>query len=163
MCSSDLSYVHKLSDRWRLGMSLLSFAGAGLDPSNDWAGRNEMTKVELFTLSFAPMAAFRVTDWLSVGGGPLISYGRLDMTVRLPSQVPPGTEPNLKLDDLDDWAVTGMASVLIEPCADLRFGVVYQGEGASVRVEPKPSGAALELTDHLMQFVISESGDRGGR
>jgi len=125
---SSNSYVHKLSDRWRLGMSLLSFAGAGLDPSNDWAGRNEMTKVELFTLSFAPMAAFRVTDWLSVGGGPLISYGRLDMTVRLPSQVPPGTEPNLKLDDLDDWAVTGMASVLIEPCADLRFGVVYQGE-----------------------------------
>lgn len=121
---SSNSYVHKLSDRWRLGMSLLSVSGAALDPSNDWAGRHETTKVELFTLSFAPMAAFRATDWLSVGGGPLISYGRMDLTVR----VPIGAEPNVKLDDLTDWAVTGMASVLIEPHPDLRLGVVYQGE-----------------------------------
>jgi long-chain fatty acid transport protein len=121
---SSNSYVHKLSDRWRLGMSLLSFAGAGLNPSNDWAGRFETTKVELFTLSFAPTVAFRVTDWLSVGGGPVISYGRLDMTVRAPI----GAEPNVKLNDLDDWAVAGLASVLIEPSPELRFGVLYQSE-----------------------------------
>jgi long-chain fatty acid transport protein len=123
---SSNSYVHKLSDRWRLGMSLLSFAGAGLDPSNDWAGRFETTKVQLFTLSFAPMAAFRVTDWLSVGGGPLISYGRLDMTVRV--REPILADPNVKLKNMEDWAVTGIASVLIEPSPGLRFGVVYQGE-----------------------------------
>jgi len=121
---SSNSYVHKLSDRWRLGMSLLSFAGAALDPSNDWAGRNEMTKVELFTLTFAPVAAFRVTDWMSIGAGSLISYGRLDLTVRAPV----AAEPNIKLNDVDDWAAAPLASVLIEPTPHLRFGVVYQGE-----------------------------------
>jgi len=121
---SSNSYVHKLSDRWRLGMSLLSFAGAGLDPNNDWAGRNEMTKVELFTISLVPVAAVRVTDWLSLGAGSLISYGRLDLTLRAPV----GAEPNIKLNDLDDWAAAPLASVLIEPTSHLRFGVVYQGE-----------------------------------
>jgi len=121
---SSSSYVHKLSDRWRLGISLLSFAGAGLNPNNDWAGRNEMTKVKLFTFSFVPVAAVRVTDWLSVGAGSLISYGRLNLTVRAPV----GAEPNIKLKDVDDWAAAPLVSVLIEPTPDLRFGVEYQGE-----------------------------------
>lgn len=153
---SSSSYVHKLSDRWRLGMSLLSVSGAALNPSNDWAGRFEMTKVELFTLSFAPMAAFRVTDWLSVGGGPLISYGRLDLTVR----VPLGAEPNVKLDDLTDWAVTGLASVLIEPSPDLRFGVVYQGEtefhlDGDIKLPIGGFTPALDLEFPLAQAVRS--------
>ncbi len=121
---SSMSYAHKLSDRWRLGLSMLSISGAALDPSNDWAGRNEMTEVSLFTLSFMPTVAYRVTDWLSLGAGALVTYGRMDLTLRAPVLA----EPNIKLEDLSDWATTGVASVLIEPCEDLRFGVVYQGE-----------------------------------
>jgi long-chain fatty acid transport protein len=121
---SSTSYVHKLSDRWRLGMSLLSFAGASLDPRDDWAGRNEVTEIELFSLTFLPTVAVRVTDWLSVGAGAAVSYGRFDMRVRVPA----GMEPEIRLKNLDDWAVAPVASVLIEPTPDLRFGVVYMGE-----------------------------------
>ena len=44
-------YFHKLSDRWRLGMSLLSISGVALNPRNDWAGRNEIAEVSLFNLT----------------------------------------------------------------------------------------------------------------
>jgi long-chain fatty acid transport protein len=37
-------------------------------------------------------------------------------------------EPTIRLKNLDDWAAAPVASVLIEPTPDLRFGVVYQGE-----------------------------------
>jgi len=121
---SSTSYVHKLSDRWRLGMSLLSFAGASLDPRDDWAGRNEVTEIELFSLTFLPTVAVRVTDWLSVGAGAAVSYGRFDMRVRVPA----GMEPEVRLKNLDDWEAAPVASVLIEPTPDLRFGVVYMGE-----------------------------------
>jgi long-chain fatty acid transport protein len=124
---SSMSYAHKLSDRWRLGMSLLSFAGAALDPSDGWAGRNEVTEIELFSLTFLPTVAVRVTDWLSVGAGAAVTYGRFDMRVRLPASTIP-TEPEVRLKNLDDWAVAPVASVLIEPTPDLRFGVVYMGE-----------------------------------
>lgn len=152
---SSTSYVHKLSDRWRLGVSMLSFSGASLDPNDDWAGRFETTKVTLFTLSFLPVVAVRVTDWLSVGAGAAISYGRLDIDVLAPPPIP--GEPKVKLDDLDDWAVAPIASVLIEATPELRFGVVYQGE-TDFHLDGKikiPMGVtpALELELPLAQAV----------
>jgi long-chain fatty acid transport protein len=117
-------YVHKLSERWRLGMALFSFSGASLNPDNDWAGRFETTKVTLFSLTMVPTVAVRLTDWLSVGGGVGITYGRLDMDVRVPIL----REPKVKLKDLDDWQVAPVVGVLLEPTEDLRLGVVYMGE-----------------------------------
>ena len=37
------TYVHRLSERWRLGLGLVSIAGSSLDPSDSWAGRHQMT------------------------------------------------------------------------------------------------------------------------
>ena len=124
---SSSSYVHKLSDRWRLGLSLLSFSGASLNPNDDWAGRNQVTKLSLFSLSFLPVVAVRVTDWLSVGAGAAVTYGKVDMNVRLPAALD-SDEPTIKLKDMDDWAAAPIASVLIEPMDTLRLGVVYLGE-----------------------------------
>jgi long-chain fatty acid transport protein len=150
---SSMSYVHKLSDRWRLGMSMVSISGAALDPNDDWAGRFEMTEVTLFTLSFMPTVAVRLTDWLSVGAGAAITYGRMDLDVLAPL---PG-EPKVKLDDLDDWAAAPVASVLIEATPELRVGVLYQGE-TEFHLDGKikiPTGAspALELELPLAQSV----------
>jgi len=150
---SSTSYVHKLSDRWRLGMSLLSFSGASLDPSDDWAGRFETTEITLFSLTFMPTVAVRVTDWLSVGAGAAVTYGRFDMKVRAPV----GMEPTIRLKNLDDWAAAPIASVLIEPTPDFRFGVVYQGE-TEFHLDGKikaPMGVthALELELPLAQAV----------
>jgi long-chain fatty acid transport protein len=123
---SSSSYVHKLSDRWRLGMSLQSLSGAALDPSDDWAGRFQTTEITLFSLTFMPTVAVRVTDWLSVGAGAGITYGKLDLRVRAPIAI--AGDPTVRLKNMDDWAVAPIASVLIEPTPDLRFGVLYQGE-----------------------------------
>jgi long-chain fatty acid transport protein len=121
---SSTSYAHKLSDRWRLGMSLLSFAGAALDPNDDWAGRREITEISLFSLTFLPTVAVRVTDWLSVGAGAAVTYGELDMRLRAPT----AGEPEVRLKNMDDWVAAPVVSVLIEPTPELRFGVVYWGE-----------------------------------
>ena len=150
-----MSYAHKLSDRWRLGLSLLSFSGASLDPSDDWAGRFETTEITLFTLTLMPTVAVRVTDWLSVGAGAAISYGRLDLDVLAPPPIP--GEPKVKLDDLDDWAAAPFASVLIEATPELRFGVVYQGEtefhlDGNIKI-PVGVTPALDLEFPLAQAV----------
>jgi long-chain fatty acid transport protein len=152
---SSTSYVHKLSDRWRLGMSLLSVSGASLDPNDDWAGRFETTKVTLFTLTLMPTVAVRVTDWLSVGAGAAITYGKLDMKVRAPLAI--AGDPTVKLDDLDDWAAAPLASILIEATPDLRFGVLYQGEtefhlSGNAKI-PMGVTAALDLEFPLARAV----------
>jgi long-chain fatty acid transport protein len=121
---SSSQYVHKLSERWRLGLSLLSISGASLNPQNDWAGRNEVVDVSLFSLTLAPTVAVRVCDWLSLGAGAAITYGKMDLRVRLP--IP--TEPGLKLKAMDDFGAAPIAAVLFEPTPELRLGVIYQGE-----------------------------------
>ena len=68
-----------------------------------------------------------MTDWLSVGAGPAITYGSLDLKLKA-AVSPPLDEPTVKLEDMTDWAVAPVVSVLIEPTERLRFGVVYQGE-----------------------------------
>ena len=100
--------------------------GSALDPDNDWAARNQLTELSLLSLSVAPTAAVRLCDWLSIGGGIAVTYGKLDLKVRLPLQRL--GEPPLKLDGMDDLAVAPVASILIEPNNKIRIGVVYQGE-----------------------------------
>jgi long-chain fatty acid transport protein len=119
-------YVHKLSERLRLGMSVFSMSGASLDPSDNWTGRNQLTEMSLTTLTLQPSVGLRVTDWLSIGGGAAISYGIMDMKVRAP--LPLAGEPEIRIEDADDWAVAGIGSVLLELTPQLRIGVLYLGE-----------------------------------
>ena len=117
-------YVHKLSDRFRFGFSVLSISGAALDPDDDWAGRNEVTELSLLTLSFMPTVAVRVTDWLSIGAGAAVSFGKLKLKLKLPV----ANEPGLKLRDMNDWAAAPVASILVSPMEGLRIGVSYLGK-----------------------------------
>lgn len=121
------SYVHKLSDRIRLGIALNSISGASLDPSNSWAGRNQVTELTLFTLSAAPTVGVRITDSFSVGAGALLTYGRLDWDLRAPASVAP-TEPKVSIDGADDFAAAPIVAIFYEPTDDLRLGLHYLGE-----------------------------------
>ncbi len=121
------SYVHKISDRFRAGLGIFSISGASLDPANDWAGRNQMQEITLFSLTFVPSVAVRLTDWLSVGAGPAITYGTLDWKLQIPPGGPAGGE-QVKFDELDDWAVAPFVGVMLQPLDELRIGFVYQGK-----------------------------------
>ncbi len=146
-------YVHKISDRWRAGLGIFSISGAALDPKSDWGGRNQVTNIQLFTLSFIPTVAVRLTDWLSVGAGPAITYATLDWKLKppLPSPpAPPGTEGDLKLDDLDDWQVSGLVGVLLEPNDRFRLGFVYQSKtDFTLSGKAKPSAGVAPVDTKL--------------
>jgi long-chain fatty acid transport protein len=137
------SYAHKLSERWRLGVALLSVSGAVLDPRDNWAGRNQLTEVSLFSLSVSPTLAYRVNDWLSLGAGPGITYASLDMDLVAPG--PLGRE--IGVDDADDVAVNANVSGLIELTPELRLGIGYLSE------------TELDLSGHLKLFGFSPNID----
>jgi long-chain fatty acid transport protein len=116
-------YAHKLTDRVSLGTAIFSVSGAALDPSNNWTGQNEVTRLTLLTFAANPGVAIKVTDWLSIAGNALVIYGNLDWKFRGP--VAGGT---VHIEDADDIAGGGMGSILLEPTEGLRFGLVYQSE-----------------------------------
>ncbi len=147
----------RLSDRVRLGLSFYSLSGSILDPDNDWAGRFELRQLSLLTISISPTIAVRVTDWLSVGGGPMATYGVLNWDLR--AEFPPasGIERNVRIDQLNDWQAAGRVGLLLHPREDFALSVYYNSEtdfelSGSVN-GPIGLNPSLESELPLAQFV----------
>jgi long-chain fatty acid transport protein len=123
-------YVHSLSKNWKLGIALNSYIGGVLDYGNDWAGRYYVQKTVMITMNFNPAVAYRVSDWLSIGGGLDVMYGYLKTQVAI----------NNALDDpfLGDYpdgqmtvtsnavGVGGNVGILLEPLKGTRIGLTYR-------------------------------------
>lgn len=153
-------YVHKLSDRMRLGFSLVSLSGAALNPADDWVGRVQVTEVSLFTLTAMPTVAYRVNDWLSVGAGAALTYGVLDWDLTVPRPLNP--DGKVKLEDADDFQAAPVASVLLEPSDAFRLGVTYLGEAdfdlsGDVKRNPADVAASVDANMPLPQSVAVAS------
>ena len=83
----------------------------------------------MLTLAATPVVSYRVTDWLSVGGGPVIMYGQLKLRSAINNAFferdPTYPDGRLQFKGAD-WGVGGNIGVLITPpIAGTRFGVSY--------------------------------------
>ena len=67
--SGTFAYVHKVNDRLRLGINIGSYFGLGLKYGDHWSGRYYVQDGELLTAAINPSIGYRLTDWLSLGGG----------------------------------------------------------------------------------------------
>lgn len=119
-------FVHSLTDDLKVGFSLLSYVGAGLDYNDNWAGRYFVQEVSFTTVSANPTLAYRVTPWLSVGAGPVFSYAMLKQKSAVNNSIldPGFDDGKLKVDD-GDFAVGGNFGILLEPLEGTRIGVTY--------------------------------------
>jgi len=124
-------FVHSLSDKWKLGANLITISGAVLDYDDDWTGRYLNTEVKLLTMTFYPSIAYRVNNWLSLGGGPQVMYADLEIKAKAP---PPNGIGEVKIDGNDVAFGFGLGA-LFEVSDRTRFGIVYQSE-----IEPEFSG-----------------------
>jgi len=148
-------YVHHLDERWRLGLSLTSYFGLGLDYGKDWVGRYFVQKGEFITLTVAPSVAYQVTDWLSVGGGVGPVYGHFEAQAAVPGIGPDGS---LTYED-SAFSVMGNVGLLFEPCESARFGVTYYspvdlGFEDRTKVDGVASANKLKLDFTLPQWVM---------
>ncbi len=121
------------SEPVKFGGRVISISGAVLDPNNDWAGRFQVQDIELLTLTVAPSIAFKVTDNLSLGGGPTIMYGKLEY--ELATLGPRGRVEGDVDIDVDGIGVGFHAGALLELTDRTRLGVRYFSE-----VDPNLSG-----------------------
>ena len=124
------SYVHGLSPDLKLGLSLGSYFGLGLDYGDNWAGRYYVQEGELVTLGINPGIGYRCTDWLSVGAGFSIVYGKLKQDVAInnnPLGIGSTPDGQLKIDE-DDVSYGYNLGILLEPVDGTRFGLTYRSE-----------------------------------
>ena len=120
---AGLYAVHSLTPDLRIGLSLGSNFGGMLEYERGWSGRYYGTQADLVTFGAYPVAAYKVTDWLSVGAGAQIVYGRLNNKTSVAAPFG-GSDGQIQLES-SDVGFGGTAGVLVEPMAGTRIGVTY--------------------------------------
>jgi long-chain fatty acid transport protein len=118
---------HELTERFRVGMSFAGLWGGSANYKNSWAGRTFVTDAQLTALAIQPTVAYRVNDWLSVGGGVGAVYTIFNLEF-LNSLAPMPT--TIEIKDADDWGVMGAIGLLFEPSEETRIGVYWRSETA---------------------------------
>jgi long-chain fatty acid transport protein len=120
-------YVHSVSEDFKLGLSMGSYFGLGLDYDDDWVGRYYVTEGEFLTFGVNPTAAYRINDWLSVGAGVSLVYAELTQKAAINNVLDGLPDGELKLED-DDVGYGFNLGLLVEPQVGTRFGLSYRSE-----------------------------------
>ncbi len=121
------AYVHSLSDRWRLGVTLGSAFGGALNYNKQWAGRYYGQDVSLTTLTLNPAAAYRINELLSVGAGLTVMYSKLKEHTAINNVLESLPDGRLKYND-DAVALGGFAGVMLELAPGSRIGATYRSK-----------------------------------
>ena len=115
-------YVHPIGEKWRLGFSLASYFGLGAEYEDDWVGRYYIQESNFLTVSATPSLAYKVNEWLSIGGGVGATFASFDSRAAVRNLL--RSDGQLKFEDTDT-GIGGLISVLIEPKKGTRFGLGY--------------------------------------
>jgi long-chain fatty acid transport protein len=155
----NAAYVHSISDDLKLGLDMFSFSAAVLTYDDTWAGRYQNQNVEIFTVTVHPSLAYRVNNWLSIGGGVGLMYATLEMEVAVPHPVFPGVAPDGKAKiDGDDLEYNVNLSALFELSERTRLGVTYWSEinlnfSGDASISPAGFQTSIETKLPLVQFI----------
>jgi long-chain fatty acid transport protein len=125
-------YVHSVSDDFKLGLNVISISAALMDYGDTWTGRYLVKDVTLFTLTVNPSVAYKVNDWLSIGGGVGLLYGYLDEHIAVPTDSLMDGE--VKING-DDFKANFNLNALFEVSDSTRFGLTYV-----YKIEPSFNG-----------------------
>jgi long-chain fatty acid transport protein len=119
-----LQYIHPVSDNLMLGVSVHNFAGLTLDWSADWVGRYDAVNTTLMAPQLQPTIAYKVNDWLSVGGGVDLTMGYLRDKARVNNLEPGRPDGKLSLSDWD-FSLQGNFGIMLAPSENTRIGLRY--------------------------------------
>ncbi|WP_158044041.1 OmpP1/FadL family transporter [Skermanella pratensis] len=159
-------FAYPLMDRdlW-VGLGISAPFGLANKYDPNWFGRYDSIETDLLTLNIAPSVAYRVNDWISIGGGIDIQYADAKLT----NAVFTGTGPDIisKVEG-DDWTFGYNVGVLFEPIPTTRIGIHYRSKvehtldgdvqlsRAGTTFNTSPGTADLNLPDIIAVGVAHE-------
>ena len=125
--------VNKLSDRVRLGFSLVAPQGGAMNYGDDFVGRYGASKVELAAIGGSPSIAYKVNDRFSVGAGVSIIYTQFEQSIAINQSalIPgPGALPDgkVKFDNMTDLGYQPFLGLTYYLSDRLMLGAVYRAE-----------------------------------
>jgi long-chain fatty acid transport protein len=109
----------------RVGFNANSYFNGKVDYSEDWAGRYFTQKAELLTYHLSPVVAYRLTPWLSLGGGFDLVIGNAILNTAINNALDSLPDGQIRLEEADA-GFGGDGGLLVSPSENLRFGLTYR-------------------------------------
>jgi long-chain fatty acid transport protein len=129
----------------KFGLAVTAPFGLKTQYDSDWVGRYQAIKSDIETININPNMAYRVSDWLSVGGGPALQHAHTELSNAINSTTivhlaNPLLPSGLTLPD-GSASITGNSlsvgytlGALVEVSSGTRFGASYRSQ-VSHRIE----------------------------
>ncbi|MFD1094185.1 OmpP1/FadL family transporter [Salegentibacter chungangensis] len=121
---------YKASDWLTLGLSAYTPYGSTVKWPKDWAGSHLVNDIELQAIYVQALASVKISEKLSVGGGPIYVNGAVNFNRNLTRSLTDleGNRSNVTIDASGVSAWGWSASAMFNPTEDLRIGVNYRSE-----------------------------------
>jgi long-chain fatty acid transport protein len=154
----SLFYSYSVSDAFKAGIGIYGNFGLALAYDGDWVGRYTAVKGTLIGASVQPTLAYRFSNGLSLGAGPVIMYGIFKANTRInntPFQIFNFADGELKLSD-DDWGIGANLGALYEFNERTRLGLTYT---SGINLDFSPSAGFSDLSP-ILDTVLRNRGIR---
>jgi long-chain fatty acid transport protein len=120
-------YARPLGERWHVGLSVNVPSGIGYDFGSSWAGRYHVTETSLAFVAGSAVAAYQVTDKLSLAAGPYLIYVDSKTKTRVNNLLPDYSDGKVKLEE--SGADLGYVLSMMYQFTDAtRVGATYHSE-----------------------------------
>ena len=75
--------THQVNDQVWLGFAMTVPFGMGTEYSKNWEGADRGTNAKIYTFDMNPSIAWKVNDFLSIGGGISVQYAKAELGMGL--------------------------------------------------------------------------------
>lgn len=117
-------YSQQFNDVVWVGIGLSVPFGLSSEFAPNWVGRYDSVKSDLQTINIQPSVAWRVNDWLSVGGGIDVQFVDAELT----SVVTNGVTEGLSKLEGDDRTISWNAGLIVTPAQGTKIGLHHRSE-----------------------------------
>ena len=136
---------YQLNDKLFLGLAINGQYGFTTKPENlDFAGTPIATTSRIFSITFNPNIAYKLTPELTVGVGAQILYADLRLRSSNSEALTGVTGVDGRTTEADDWGFGATAGVLWQPFAGTTLGVGYR---SSIDLEGKGTCRGFGLSN----------------
>ena len=121
---------YKVNDWLALGLSVYTPYGSTVEWEDDWAGSHLVNNIDLQAIYIQPVASVKLSDYFSVGGGPIFVTGGVNFNRNLNRTLTDidGNRSNVTVDATGVTAWGWSGSMLFSASERFRIGFNYRSE-----------------------------------
>lgn len=111
--------TRQVNDQLWLGFAMTVPFGMGTEYDDNWRFGNRGTNSKIYTFDMNPSFAYKVNDFISIGGGVSVQYAKAELAMGMG----PGSAGAIEADSWD-WGYN--IGIMIQPTETVRIGLSYR-------------------------------------